>query len=124
MGNVGKAPVGFRRPGCHGARRGREGRAFAQAEQHARDDQRDEAARETRQHGGACPDDRAQRERAARAEAVAHPSADDLKHEIRISERGKHESDLRMRQAQLRAELSSRGADIDPVDIGDEIHRA
>ena len=67
---------------------------------------------------------RADRQRSPRAESVADPAADDLKQQIGIRERRKDEADLRVGKAEFLAELNRRGADVDAIDIGDEVHQA
>ena len=63
-------------------------------------------------------------QRAARAEAIADPAADDLEDQVGIGEGRKHQADLRFAKIEVLAEARRRRADIDPVQVGDEVHQA
>ena len=63
-------------------------------------------------------------QRAACAETITDPSAYHLEYQIGIGERRKHETYLRVGQGELLLEHGSRGAHVDAVHIGDEVHQA
>ena len=96
-----KPRLPFRSPVAHRARGRRKRSAFAKAEQHAREKHRRKATGKSSQHRGASPDYRGDRQRPARAEAVAHPSADDLKDQVGICESRKNQTHLRIDKMQF-----------------------
>jgi len=108
----------------HRARCRREGRALAEAEREARDEQCGKTVDEAGRDGRRRPDHAAPEQRLARPETIADPAADHLEQQIRIGEGREDEAELGVREAQLLLDLARRRADVHPVDIGDEIHRA
>src|SRR6266436_8756950 len=74
--------------------------------------------------GGARPDHAAPEQRPARPEAVTDPAADHLEQQIRIGEGRKHQAELRIGETQFLLDAAGRGADVHPVDVGDEVHDA
>ena len=121
---LGEPAPGSRRPARHRAGRGREGRAFTETQHQSRRHQRDESHRQAAAHCGSGPDQSANEKRAARPEAIPHPSAHHLEHQIGIGEGGEHEAYLRVGQSELLLEHGSRRAYVHPVHVGDEVHQA
>jgi hypothetical protein len=106
------------------ARRGRKGGALAEAEGETRRQQRDEAARRTGHHRRGADDEAADAQRAAGAEAVAEPAADELEQRVRIGEGREDKAELGVAEAELGFDQRRRRRDVDPIDIEDEIHQA
>jgi hypothetical protein len=61
---------------------------------------------------------------AACAEAVAEPAADDLKHQVRVGEGREYEAYLSLIETKFPAEAFRSRADIDPVNVCDQVHEA
>lgn len=117
-----EAALFLRDPARHRRRCSRERRAFTETEHEARGEQRSEPAREAREHRRETPDRATEQQRASRAEAIAYPAADHLKHQIRIREGREHEADLRMREIEFLAETRRRSADVYAIEVRDEVH--
>ncbi len=84
-----------------------------------------EALGESASAGGRhAPDQTAEEERAARPETIADPAAEHLKQQIGIGEGRKHKAKLGIRQLQFALDGRRGGADIDAIDVGNEIHDA
>ena len=108
----------------HRARRHRKRRAFADAQHHAHEKQRHEPAGQAGENRRRRPDQAAGEQRPPRTEAIADPSAEDLKEDVRVSERRRDVSPLRRRQVQFLPDLAGRRRDIRAIDVRDEIHQA
>ena len=112
-------------PMLHGARRGRQRRADAEAHQHAPEEERGRSpGGETGQDGRARPDEAGDEERLARAEFVGGQAADDLEQQIGIGEGREDEAGIGGGQAELGPDLEHLRRDALAHDVGDEIHRA
>src|SRR5258707_15899130 len=74
--------------------------------------------------GCARPDHAAPEQRPARPEPVTDPTADHLEQQIRIGEGRKHQTKLRVAETQFLLNFAGRGADVYPIDVGDEVHDA
>jgi hypothetical protein len=116
--------LGGRCPVLHRAGGGGEGGAFANAHQHAHQEERHQPVDKAGQHRGQGPDHAAPEQRLAGAEAVAHPTAEHLENQIGIGEGREDQAQLGVAEAELALDLAGGGGDVDPVDIGDEVHQA
>jgi hypothetical protein len=47
-----------------------------------------------------------------------------LKNQIRVGKRGKHQADFGLIEIEILCESDSGGADVDAIQVGDEIHEA
>lgn len=116
-------PVGGR-PVLHGARRRRKGCSFAETKRDARNEQRQQAGHEAGRDGGERPDQPAPEQGLARPKAVSDPAADYLEQQIGIGKGREYQPELRVAQTEFFLDFTGRRADVDPVDIGDEVHDA
>ena len=118
-----KSSTARRRPVGHRPGRGGESRD-ADSKHHPGDEHAGEAAGESHEHRGTRPDRGKHRQRLSRAKSIGHPSADDLKQEVRIGKHGKDQPDLRIGEAQLGLEDGRSRADVYPDDVINQIHQA
>ena len=121
---LGEAPAVRRRPVLHRARCGWKRRALAEAERHARNEQRDEPGDKAGHDGRGRPDQAAPEQRPARTEMVADPAADHLEQEVGIGKGREHQAELGVGEMEFLLDFARRRADVDAVDIGDEVHHA
>jgi len=121
---LGAAALAHRHPARHGGGRGRKRGSFAEAEQYPGEQHRRQAACHTRKNGGAGPNAAAHDERSACSESVADPAADDLKNQIRVGKRGKHQTNFSLVEIEILGESYGGGADVDTIQVGDEVHEA
>ena len=119
-----EAAAADRRPALHRARRDRERRAFADADQQPAHEQRRQAAGEAGEDRGRRPDQAAEKQRPPRTEAIADPAAENLEHQIRITERRLQEAQLYVRERQLPPDRVGGGGNVDAIDVRDQIHHA
>ena len=122
--SLGEATAPRRRPGLHCARRDGERRALADAQHESYEEQRRQGAREAGEDRGGRPDQPAYEERSSRPDAIAQPAAKNLKDDVRIAECRQDERELCVRQCQLALDLRGSRRDVDPIDVGDQVHHA
>ncbi len=111
-------------PALHGPCRGREGRALAETEQQAEQEERTEATDEAGADGRRRPDQPTPEQAPPRPEPVGNPAAANLEQQIRIGEGREDQAEFRVRKMQVVLDTAGGRADIHAVDIGDEIHCA
>ncbi len=119
-----EAALLFGHPARHRGCRRRKRRPLTEAQQQPCGEQRSEPAGKAGQDGGQRPNCAAADQGALGAETVAHPAADDLKHEVRIREGRKDQANLSMRKLELLTEAGCCGTDVDAVKVGNEVHDA
>jgi len=117
-------PASERRPVLHRARRDREGRAFADPDQKAAQEQRHQAARESGQDRRARPDEAAQKQGPPRPESIADPAAEDLEEEVGIPECRLQKAELDVREPQFLFDRVGRRRNVHAIDVRDQVHQA
>jgi hypothetical protein len=125
MGNtLGAAALAHRHPAGHCGRRCRKRGSLAETEQYPCEQHRRQPSGHSREYGGAGPNAAAHDERSSRAESVADPAADDLKNQIGVRKRGKHQTNFSLIEIEIPCESYGGGADVDTIQVGDEVHEA
>ncbi len=119
-----KTALVFRIPELHGSRRDRKCTGFADTKKETEHHERRCAG-----GGGGCgrhcrPIGHNRRENVARAEAIAEPTAGNLKHGVGPSESTEDHTHCDLVETKLLADHGSCGRDVDAVEIGNEVHQA